>query len=293
MSYSFENLRHGCASRDWGYLSGGASASEPAAWACLALATHGDVDLANIPAGWLQEIQASDGSVGVSATQQRPAWPTSLAILAWNYLQRKSGKTTFQESIDRALSWSLHAQGKTAARQAEIGHDPMLKGWAWAEGTHSWLEPTAMFALALKSAGHWQHERTREAVRLIVDRLLPEGGCNYGNTMVLGQTLLPHVQPTGLAMMALAGEDPSDPRIAKSLDFLEDSLSGDSSVASLSYGLLGLAAHGRIVNQSSSWLANASGRASNGYQHALIALAGADHRDWLLGSGARMEVVAS
>ena len=33
--------------------------------------------------------------------------------------------------------------------------------------------------------------RTREGVRLLRDRLLPDGGCNYGNTTVLGQTLSP------------------------------------------------------------------------------------------------------
>src|SRR2546428_787916 len=83
------------------------------------------------------------------------------------------------------------------------------------------LAATAMHVLALKAAGHRDHPRTREAVRLLIDRLLPGGGCNYGNTIVLGQELRPQLQPTGLAMLALAGETDPDGRVAMSLAYLK------------------------------------------------------------------------
>ena len=35
----------------------------------------------------------------------------------------------------------------------------------------------------------------RNAQAMLIDRLLAGGGCNYGNTVVLGQELRPHVQP--------------------------------------------------------------------------------------------------
>ena len=89
------------------------------------------------------------------------------------------------------------------------------------------------------------HPRSDEALKLIVDRLLPEGGCNHGNTFVLGQSLVPHLQPTGIVMLVLAGEPVKDPRVAKSLDYLARALDATTTAASLAYALMGLAAHGR------------------------------------------------
>ena len=116
---------------------------------------------------------------------------------------------------------------------------------------------------------------------MIVDRLLPAGGCNYGNSIVLDQVLLPHIQPTGLAVMALAGEDVDDPRIELSLHYLERELCRETTTASLCYGLLGLAAHRRTLPaDNNSWLRKAYHRASRheagAYKLALLALAAAD-----------------
>jgi hypothetical protein len=134
--------------------------------------------------------------------------------------------------------------------------------------------------LALKAAGNGDHPRTREAVRLIGDRLLPAGGCNYGNTTVLGQTLLPHVQPTGLAMMALADEKLPVPQVTLSLNFLQRELCQDTTTSSLCYGLLGLAAHDRMPPDRGEWLNRAHNRSiSKGascYKLALLALAAAE-----------------
>ena len=115
---------------------------------------------------------------------------------------------------------------------------------------------------------------------MLVDRLLPDGGCNYGNTIVLGQELLPHVQPTGIVMMALADERSTDPRIERSLEYLEHELSADTTTASLCYGLLGLAAHKRTPEHQLEWLqakySQAVERDANCYKLALIALAAND-----------------
>ena len=175
-------------------------------------------DAARRAADWLVEQQAKNGAVGVTSTQATPCWPTSLAILLW---QAIGDRDQYGEPIGRAVDWTLHEQGETHEQRPYVGHDTTLVGWSWAAHTHSWLEPTAMFVLALKAVGQSQHPRTREAVRLLVDRLLPHGGCNYGNTIVLGQELLPHVQPTGIVMMALADEQITDPRIELSLKYLE------------------------------------------------------------------------
>ena len=119
-------------------------------------------------------------------------------------------------------------------------------GWPWVVGTHSWLEPTAWAVLSLYAAGKKDHERVDEAVRLLVDRILPDGGCNYGNTVVLDQVLRPHVEPTGLVMLALADKDIKDQRIERSLDYLQAQIQPRQGTASLCYACFGLAAHGQL-----------------------------------------------
>jgi hypothetical protein len=260
-----------------GYDAGGEPAAEPTALAGLALAAHGRLDAAQQASLWLAKMQARTGSVGVTPAQPTPCWPTSVAMLLWKCLDAASTSPQFADSIDRAVHWTLQQRGKTLPRNPQFGHDSTLVGWSWAANTHSWIEPTAMFVLALKAVGQSPHDRTREAVRLLIDRLLPNGGCNYGNTIVLGQTLLAHLQPTGLAMMALAGEGYDDPRIERSLNYLRRQLSAETATASLCYGLLGLAAHGRTPTNRDDLLQNAYIRVrdqdASPYKLALIALA--------------------
>ena len=107
---------------------------------------------------------------------------------------------------------------------------------------------------------HASHPRAREAIRLLVDRLLPDGGCNYGNTSVLGQFLRPHIEPTGLVLTALAGEPDQTGRIQRSLEFVASNVGPDTTAASLAYALIGLAAHDRWPKQADAWLADAATR---------------------------------
>ena len=257
-----------------GYFALGEAASEPTALAGLAMRANGNVDAARLAADWLRNHQSEEGSVGVSASQSTPCWPTSLAILLW---QTMDDPDKYAAPIAKGVEWALREKGTTQEHRPTIGHDTMLIGWSWAANTHSWLEPTAMFVMALKGLGLSWHPRTREGVRLLVDRLLPHGGCNCGNTIVLGQELLPHVQSTGIAMMALAGESDPDPRIELSLQYLEQELSGETTTASLCYGLMGLSAHLRSPADRFAWLESASQRSSrqglSAYKLALIALA--------------------
>ena len=265
------------ASRRWSYHPDSLSAAEPAAWTALALTGHGRLDAAKKPLDWLVRVQGEDGSVGVTATEASPRWPTALAILAWRKHDLVTGTSRFAGRMERAVDWALAARGKTVLHNRQVGHDASLVGWSWVAGTHSWLEPTALFVLALCAAGHADHPRTSEAVQLLIDRLLPSGGCNYGNTIVLGQELLPHVQPTGLAMLALAGQGVADLRFDRSLDYLEKMLNERQPTASLCYGLLGLTANKCRPGDAFEWLAAAWGRAKemggSAYKQALIALA--------------------
>ena len=281
----------------WEYHPGGPSSSEPAGWTCLALTLAGRVEDALKAADWLAEIQQPSGAVGITASQTTPAWPTSLAMLAWTAVEMRlpdSQRGRFAEQIERAVAWSLADFGKPAPRKPHIGHDTTLVGWSWAADTHSWLEPTCLFVMGLQAAGQGRHPRVQEGFRLIVDRLLPEGGCNYGNTVVLGNVLLPHIQPTGLAMMALAGAEDAaiarDGRIGKSLDYLAAALEptgksvGPPATASLCYGVMGLAAHGRRAGDADDWLEAALVREDGGepcaHKLGLIGLAMQPWNQW-------------
>jgi hypothetical protein len=258
-----------------GYGLGSPDASEPTAWSALALAQSGEAPAARRATDWLAKLQARDGSVGVMADQPDPAWPTALAILAWSAVDGAG----YDDRIERGVAWALAQKPWTEERHRVFGHDTTLEGWSWAANTHSWLEPTAFFVRALRGAGYEGHPRTRQAVKLLVDRLLPSGGANYGNTVVLGQELLQHLQPSGIALWALEGETVDDPRLGMSLDYLERAVREPTGVASLCWGVRGLAAHGRDVTGLAAALAEAAPRARRAggvYKRALVALAAAD-----------------
>jgi hypothetical protein len=260
-----------------GYRPTSTPATEPTALAALALLTWDRSQAALPKLRWLAQMQSADGSSGISAAESTPSWPTSLAVLAWSAWAVSHRSPFFTDHVGRAVDWLLLDKGKTIPHRSE-GHDSMLVGWPWVAGTHSWLEPTALAVLALKAAGLGGHDRTREAVRLLIDRLLPDGGCNYGNTVVLGQTLRPHVQSTGLALLALAGEIDTNGRVQRSIEYLHGALSDRTAPASLSYALLAVTAQGHETCQAEGWLAAAAPRAlaeQSALHLSLLALAAA------------------
>lgn len=240
-----------------GYVVGGDSFSEPTALAALALLANDRHDAASPALNWLATLQTTDGMLGLNHQEPWPHWPTSLALLAWIAADEQSKYT---QQIQCAVDWLLSVEGQPVPASDAIGHDVTIVGWPWVETTHSWMEPTAWAVLALRAAGYPDHPRVREGERLLVNRLLPAGGTNYGNTYVLGQELRPQVAPTGVTMLALAGTDASDPRVPASLAYLENTLGPAEAAISLSWGVLGLAAFDRAPHSAQAWLQNAAER---------------------------------
>lgn len=238
------------------YLNGGMPASEPTAIGALALASYGRVAEAHKGAAWLAQQQLADGSLGVNPGEDKPGWPTSLALVAWHGLNQDGA---FDAAIAKGKKWLLTAHGTGNPQTSEMGHDTTLVGWSWAENTHSWLEPTAFAVVALNALGETNHARTREAVRLMENRLLASGGCNYGNTTVFGNELRAHVQPTGIVLLALAGSERAE-KLKKSIAWLESQLSAQTPAASLAWGLIGLRAQGVVPTSSDDWAAAAAER---------------------------------
>ena len=226
----------------WGYRPGLRSSAEPTALGCLALEAWQVA-----PARWqrgldtLTQLQDSDGGVRVVADVPERNWATGLAVLAWLGAGPES-QHRFASPVQRAFSWLINARGQPLPEAPDVfGHDTSLEGWAWVDGTHSWVEPTAYALLALRAAGFSEHPRVREGVQLLLDRTLPDGGWNYGNTRVLGNTLRPFPLTTGIVLTALAGQR-RETRIDASLRYLSDALTSLRSPMSIAWTLIGLGA---------------------------------------------------
>lgn len=230
-----------------GYHDNSPPATEPTAITAMALMALQEWDTAYLAVEWLTKVQAHRGSVGVTIDQGEPTWPTAVAMLAWQAFLQSSpflGEVPWDMHLQQATDWLLDQGGKTQPRQPAFGHDPSIQGWPWVQGTHSWVEPTAWSVIALKRRGLADHARCRDGVRLLLDRQLPDGGCNYGNTFALGQKTLPHVLPTATSVVALQQETP-DTRLEISLNYLQRVWPTTSGLASVSMAAVALTAFRR------------------------------------------------
>jgi hypothetical protein len=217
---------------------GGHFQTDSTAWGILAFrASGGPEELLERSRRLLVLEQLQDGRLCLNKTHPASYWPTSLAILAWQ------DSLSCSEAQQRAIRFLLDTTGFHFPRESDApsAHDSLLKGWPWVDETHSWVEPTAMCIMALRSAGHGQHERVQEAVRMLLDRQLPHGGWNYGNTLVYGKELHPMPESTGAALVGLSGAVDRD-AVFPSLQYLQDEVSRLQTPISLGWSLLGLAA---------------------------------------------------
>ena len=261
-----------------GYQPKAPATTEPTALAAMALIAHGRDRAAEPLVQRLVEMQNKNGSIGIDRLHPEPCWPTGWAALAWLAAQNCSiHAPEYVRANWRARSWIVSTQGDFEQPIDAVGHDTSMRGWPWVMGTHCWVEPTAFNLLALKRCGQDKHHRAREAVNLLLNRLLDEGGCNYGNTVVFGQTLRPHLEPTGVALLALQGESDPSGRLDRTIAFLQRELSAETTTASLCYGLLGLAAQNAFPADAQQWLDATAHRTlrrePSAYKLALLALA--------------------
>jgi hypothetical protein len=215
--------------------------SDATAWAILAMSrsvpNHPLVDPAR---DRLAAAQGPDGRVSMSKEHEEAFWPTALSVLAWH------GSRAHEPQSNRGVQFLLKITGHHWRKGFDdpIGHDPGIPGWPWIDGTHSWIEPTTLSVLALRVVGHGQHDRVREGIRMMLDRQLPHGGWNYGNTTVYGRELHPMPESTGAALAGLAGQAEQG-TVARSLDYLQGEVGQLRTPISLGWGLLGLAAWDR------------------------------------------------
>ncbi len=80
---------------------------------------------------------------------------------------------------------------------------------------------------------------------MVMNRQLPYGGWNYGNTVVYGQELSPFIDMTGIALSALAGHVAKED-VNRSILFLQSRITGCRTPLSLGWALFGLGAWGKF-----------------------------------------------
>lgn len=208
------------------------------AWSILALAACGGAaDQLDQSRRLLMNEQLPDGRLCVDRIHPASYWPTPLAVLAWQ------DSEPCREAQQRAVRFLLETTGFHFPRTSDVpsAHDTLIKGWPWVGDTHSWVEPTAIGIMALKTTGHGHHDRAKEAVRMVLDRQLPHGGWNYGNTHVFGRELHPMPESTGAALTGLTGLVERD-AVRESLTYLQHKVTSLRTPISLGWSLLGLAA---------------------------------------------------
>jgi hypothetical protein len=220
------------------------------AWAALVLKAFGQ-DNSRIEAARtrLANSQLSDGRISLSASHPESVWPTAMAILAWH------GWRSQQTSQARAIQFLLQISGKHWPNKdnSVLGHDTSIPGWSWIENTHSWAEPTALGLIALKVTGNAGHERAHHAIQMLLDRQLPKGGWNYGNTTVFGRELRPFPESTGMVLSALSGNVPLK-EVINSLKYLVAQVTQVRTPIALGWALLGLGSWQLYPEQGNSWI---------------------------------------
>ncbi|WP_155121595.1 prenyltransferase/squalene oxidase repeat-containing protein [Bryobacter aggregatus] len=195
----------------WGYFAGQESRVEATAYALRAM---GSADATWEPGiAFLLARQEKDGGLAPSPSVPGSSWVTNLAFPLLKRAQ------TGTKPLERMADWILKTEGAEggfrqrllyAMGMAQADQNPRLKGWPWRPGNNSWVEPTAHGLLALRWMEGLAPEvalryRRELGTQMLLDRRCSDGGWNYGNKKVLGETLPAYPETTGLALLGLAG----------------------------------------------------------------------------------------
>lgn len=237
---------------------GNTGAIEPACLGLLALRQEKDPEII-LAIQMLHNLQNADGSWSAFARDE-PAgcWTTALATLVLLAVGGRSG------ALESATHWLLDTKGREAnwfwrwkfqTVDKSVQFNPAKYGWSWVSGTTSWVIPTAFALIALqqiKSRGLNPTgsvvERIDIGISMLLDRACPRGGWNAGNGIAFGVPYAPHLDATGIALLAL-GEHKTEPSVEASLAWLVNRLPVCRSPYSLAWGILALTAYREISSE--------------------------------------------
>jgi len=225
----------------WPYYAGKTSRLEPTAWALLALHAAGariSIDpLSTWPRrdGWFLDRSSDAVNVGFNG-------------LAAIVLRALDAPADILASLCKAL---VAMKGQKLPASTTNRQDNSLQGWAWTDGTFSWVEPTAWGLIALKRLGRRGDvdaaARIDEAERLLVDRVCQRGGWNFGNADVLGTPLEPYVSATALGLLAMADRRSIEP-VARSFRYLTAHRLSERSAMALGLSRVALGLYGAAAD---------------------------------------------
>jgi uncharacterized protein (DUF362 family) len=224
----------------WGYAPSQPAHLEPTCLGLLALSLDAGRFGPVLEAGRsaLARCTGGDGVYRLERGRDEAVWPTALVL----FTQAALGPADEAKRTAAALL-ALRGRDPDTAQAAEV-HDIDLKlvGWPWADGNFSWAEPTAWACLALRRAGHGDHPRVAEGLRLLLDRSFDGGGINYGNRVILGRPTEPIPGPTAVMLLALQGHD-DHPRVAASAFYLTEKALAATDLEHLCWARLALELH--------------------------------------------------
>ncbi len=216
---------------------GGEPRPDATAWAVLGMRAAGPGNEEAIEKA-RQELlteQFKEGLVAIDHDHPVSSWPTALALLSW------WGWPPGEEASRHALNFLSDVTVITFKSEDTVNSvDSTMRGWAWIGGTTCWVEPTSMAVFAFDRCGR-QIDRVRQGINLVLNRQLPHGGWNFGNTFVYGAELLPAEEYIGVALTALAGHC-EESQVSQSIALLEQRLEKIRTPLTLAWGILGLAA---------------------------------------------------
>ena len=197
----------------------------------------------------LLRTQNPDGSwPAFDGDDPEGCWTTALVTIAFRFVGFPSG--VLQKPIDwlvknrgREGHWFWRWKFRTVDRAVQINADKF--GWSWFPGTVSWVIPTAFALIALKQSFHCCRtkgtiKRIQIGTEMLRDRACPQGGWNAGNGIVFGSALIPHIDATAIALLALT--DDTDETASRGREWLRQS-SADCSSYSLAWSALTFLIH--------------------------------------------------
>ena len=175
-------------------------------------------------------------------------WTTALVAIALRFLGAPNAP------IEKSIRWLLGNKGreghwfwkwKFRTVDRAVQFNPDKYGWPWFPDTVSWVIPTAFSVIALEQFTLCC--RTEPMIRIqlgkdmLRDRSCPQGGWNAGNGIVFESALIPHIDTTAIALLALT--DARDAVASEGLNWLRRTCMDCPSAYSLAWSAIAFTMH--------------------------------------------------
>ncbi len=233
----------------WGYR-GGASWTEPSAYALLALSEDPSAE-EHVRRGIqrLKSLQRPDGGWPPRSSVRQSTFVTALALLAL------AGKD--EPAVASAARWLLQQTGQESTFVQRLrlrlmgspSQTEVFDGWPWYPGAAAWVTPTALALMALEKAARSFSDpglkpRLESGKGFLWSRVCRDGGWNHGASQALGYQSDSYPETTGVALLALRGRP--TPKLAAALAAGEAHYRTCRSAEGMAWLRLGLLAHSRL-----------------------------------------------